>query len=245
MADTVKHALRFPEGLFLLTQNDGLYFLPDGHDTAYQCYGEKKELHGKIVRTMKSTDPAVKSYDLAYEFDEGELLSARLVTRTTRSKGMLADAKETTDIVRRLADGRIKLRSVHEAPTIYGACRMADGDMLLHVYNLPGHKYYSLLRGQPGAYKLLDIAQGVQGGNSHCYTLKDGTAVELNWQDKQFRNVWTFGGQPMQPLPLTYSEKDLATHGLQMADIGPHLDPFSPELRKAPPAPRGPAPKGP
>jgi len=248
MADTVKHALRFPEGLFLLTQNDGLYFLPDGHDTAYQCYGEKKELHGKIARSMKSTNPAVKSYDIAYELDEGQLLSARLITRTTRSKGVLVDDAERDALAQRFTDGSINVRTAHGGPHLCSVSRLPDGQSLIQVRQLPGHGYETLLLGKPGAYKVLDIGTGIQGGNSFYFTLKDGTRVSLpsDFSGNVPRGeAASFGDQPLVYERLTRTEQDFVTYGLESVLPGPHLDPFSPELAKPAPAPRGPAPKGP
>ena len=248
MADTVKHALRFPEGLFLLTQNDGLYFLPDGHSTAYQCYGEKKELHGKVARTMKSTNPAVKTYDVAYEFEDGQLLSARLITRTTRSKGVLAGDAERDVLTQGLQDGTITLRSANGGPHLCSASKLPDGRTLLHVRQLPGHDYETLLLGTPGSYKKLDIGTGIQGGNSFYFNLKDGTRVSLpsDFSGNVPRGEQaSFGDQPLTYDRLTRTEQDFVTYGLDSVLPGPHLDPFSPELNTPAPAPRGPAPKGP
>lgn len=248
MAETVKNALRFPEGLFLLTQNEGLYFLPEGHETAYQCYGDRKEFHGKIARTMKSTNPAVKTYDVAYEFEDGALLSARLVTRNGRSKGTLVPDAERDELARRVQDGEITMRTANGGPHLCSASTLPDGRVLLHVRQLPGHDYETLLLGTPGSYTKLDIGTGIQGGNSFFFTLKDGTRVSL---PRDFSgNVphgekASLGDQPLTYDRLTHSEQDFVKYGMESVLPGPHLDPFSPELAKTAPAPRAPAPKGP
>jgi hypothetical protein len=242
---TLQRALYFAEGTFLMTANDSVYFLPHGHAKAYVCYGEKKELFGKVSRTMKSTDPAVKNYSLTYEFEGDELIAARLVTAAGRSKGTMLPKNALASLQRLLNDGSLALQGIVNPPHLCSASRLPDGRNLLHVRELPGKDYNTLLLGTPGAYETLEIATGVQGGNSFYFTLKDGTRVALpsDFSGNVPRGEQAmFGDQPLVYLPRGRMG-DLAAYGVDVAASAPHLDPYSPELKA--PAPRAPAPKGP
>lgn len=242
----LQRALYFAEGTFLMMNGGGLYFLPHGHGKAYSCYGEKKELFGKVGHTMKSTNPAVKNYSLTYEFEGDTLIAARLITATGRSKGTILPKAAMAMLERQLNDGTMTLVHTKNPPYVGSVSRLPDGRFLLHVMNLPGHDDHDvLLLGTPGAYQKLEIASGIQGGSSHYFTLKDGTRVELprslggGTRPGEFPK---FGNDIITYMPQENSEKDFATYGVTFEKPAPHLDPFSPELHR--PA-RGPAPKGP
>lgn len=241
----LQHALYFKEGTFLMMANDGVYFLPHGHAKAYLCYGEKKELFGKVSRTMKSTNPDVKSYSLTYEFEGTELLAARLLTPAGRSKGTLLPRAFCATLERQLNDGSLTLQRPQNPPHMCTVSRLPDGQILLHVRELPGHDYETLWLGKPGDYRKLEIAQAVQGGSSFYFTLKDGTRVELPrglMGGTRPGEYPKFSDDIITYLPQDNSGKDFETYGLAVAKPAPHLDPYSPELR---PATRAPAPKGP
>ena len=243
----LQRALYFPEGTFLMTANDSVYFLPHGHARAYLCYGEKKELFGKVSRTMKSTNPDVKSYSLTYEFEGDELIAARLVTAAGRSKGTVLPKNALASLQRLMDDGALTLQGIISPPHLCTAARLPDGRNLLHVRSLPGKSYDTLLLGTPGAYEELEIGTGIQGGNSFYFNLKDGTRVALPSDfsgNVPHGEAAMFGDQPLVYLPRNRGADDFKTYGVDITPAAPHLDPYSPELASAR-APRGPAPKGP
>lgn len=243
----IDRALYFAEGTFLLVQGHGLYFLPHGHDKAYACRGEQKDLFGKTSHTMKSTDPAVQSYTLTYEIEDNQLIAARLITKAGRSKGTLLPTVAREALMQQMAQGRLQLQNIQQPAYIGCAARLPDGRTLLHIHNFPAKEHSSLWLGAPGTYDRLEIATGVQGGNSFYYKLKDGTNVDLPMdfgggmpRGEQAK----FGNDILAYLPTRHGRADFDAYGFAIQDPPPHLDPFSPELR-ARSTPRPPAPKGP
>lgn len=244
---TLQRALYFAEGTFLMMKQGGVYFLPHGHRKAYSCRGEEKDLFGKTSHTMTSTNKEVGKFTLTYEFEGDTLIAARLITQAGRSKGTALPKASLAMLDRQLQDGSMTLVRPVPAPALCSVSRLPDGQFLLHVQYLPGHQDMdALLLGTPGAYRTLEIAGGIQGGNSHYFTLTDGTRVELprafggGTRPGEFPK---FGADIITYLPQEGGEKDFVTYGLAIEKPAPHLDPFSPELKR--PAPRGPAPKGP
>jgi hypothetical protein len=242
---TLKHAFEFPEGRFLISNDGGAYFLPDMHKTAYLAWGERKELAGKVCHALPTRAEDFKKYELTYEFEDGELLAARLISPRGRSKGVCAAKDVFNGLASALQTGALELRGKIDPPHIYRGAQFADGRMLLLAYNMPGSPHYSLLIGTPGDYKTLPTKTYLQGGSSFVFIMEDGTEIDLpsgltgpNPHDKP-----TFGNELLRYVDLR--NKTLEEIGVKYESPAPHLDPFCPELNKqAAPQPQW-KPKGP
>jgi hypothetical protein len=229
---TLKHAFEFPEGRFLISEQGGAYFMPDLHKAAYAAQGARKELAGKFSHELQTRSESFDKYRLTYEFEDGELLAARIISPFGRSKGTLVAKDVFNDLAAGLASGAIETRQKTEPPHIYRAAQFADGRMLLLAYNMPGIPHYSLLIGKPGDFKPLPIQTYAQGGSSFIFTGADGTSIDLpsGLTGPSPHHKPTYGNELLHYVDI--SGKSLEDLGIQYQSPAPHLDPFCPELRK-------------
>ncbi len=235
---SVKMVLEFPEGLFLIPNNGGIYFMPDADsDKAYLGYGEKKELHGKFAHKLPTRSDAFEKYDVTYEVEDGDLLAARLITPFSRSAGKFLDEASTKKIEAKLQDGSLTLVNRSDAPRIIRAAKAGDGTMavLVESHEGPtGSLERTLYGGTEGNLEPLTNSY-VQGGNSFYFSLDDGTRVELPYSlgGPRHDEPPKYGDKLMAYLNVEDSE-DLAAFGIEKDAPDPHLDPFCPELGNTP-----------
>jgi hypothetical protein len=233
----ITQVLFFPEGYFLMA-DDRPYFLPNGSDHAYAQRGERKELMGKIHLRLPTRAPDFKNYDLTYEYENGKLLAARLISPRGRSAGRQLSADIVAMINNDIAAGLIVLEEVKSSPSINRAANFPDGEMLIVVNDYEG-AHEVLFKGRPGAFEKIEIQSGLVGGNSLYYTTKAGEkiALPMGLTGPKFDDTPTFGD-----VVLTYTTVknrfDLAALGIPVKQQAPHLDPFCPELRGGGNAPR-------
>ncbi len=244
---SINNVLEFPEGKFLLL-GQGLYFLPHGHDKAYSCWGEQKELLGKIARTLETRAVDFKTYSVTYEFEDGQLLSARLISPRGRSVGVLADESLKKDLNDQLAAGLLTLVAKKNPPSIIRAARFADGRFLLLTENMdPASRDLGrmLLCGTHGNFQRIDNGSYIQGGNSFYFTATDGTRIGLpyGYGAPNHNEPPTYGDQELTYIKIK-DPLDFTAFGISVPTQAPHLDPFCPELNPSR-APKAPSPKGP
>lgn len=227
----VSNILVFPEGSFLVS-GQSVYFYPGG-DKAYLGMGQQKELVGKYHHDLKTESADFDTYGLSYEIEDEELIAARLITPFNRSAGILADAIIVEKVNAALQDGSITLERKQNKSSIIRAARLADGRLiaLLDSYD-SGDLDRVVYMGQPGKLEKVEIASGVQGGNSFYFNTKDGVRIALPYD---------FGG-PKRDEPPQYGDEiityidvhdayDLDQFGITAKEPAPHLDPFFPNLK--------------
>jgi hypothetical protein len=242
---TITQALYFNEGYFLLA-GDRPYFLPHGKDKAYACRGERKELLGKVHHRLETRAADLKNYDLTYEFEDGKLIAARLIAGRTRSVGRQLSVDVLQTINDDLATGQMTLQNILPEPTLIRAARFEDGEYLLVIDHYRDSEFRSVLKGKPGAYEVIELSGGVQGGNSLYFTAKSGEEIRLPYGFGGPNNESpSYGGRFLQYLDPR-GNHTLASLGVPVKANPPHLDPFCPELRNGtnpctkPPTPPGP-----
>jgi hypothetical protein len=239
----LKHAFEFPEGRFLISNDGGAYFLPDMHKTAYLAWGERKELLGKIAHILP-TRADFKKYELTYEFEDGALLAARLISPKGKSKGVCVAKDVFNDLAAALQTGALEVASKKEPARIVRAARLMDGRTLLMLENMPGEDFRTLRIGKPGAFEKLPTKTYIQGGAHFIFTLADGGRVDLpsGLTGPGANDFPTYNDDPMTY--LDHRKLDLKQLGIDVEALAPHLDPFCPELDKPAPQPQW-KPKGP
>ena len=249
-APLIKHALRFPEGSFLITAAHDVYFVHRADPaTAYRLRQDKStELMGKRHVRALTRAADFKTFDLTYEFeDDGKLVAARLISPLGRSKGEAAPAAVIRDINSYIADGLMKLQNFQRPPQVIRAARMDDGRMIVVVEDFPVAGGYdrAVLMGLPGQLKPLAIKSAIQGGNSLFFNTEDGVRISLpyGFGHPPGRENPLYGDQPLAYVAIKDPD-DLAVFGLEKPATAAHLDPFCPEARPAP-GPNAPAPRGP
>jgi hypothetical protein len=229
----LSHVLKFAEGTFLIV--DGApYFLAPDNSAAYLAYGRREELLGKVRHQPETRAAAFKTYDLTYEFEDGELIAARLISPLGRSKGAAACPTLTAQFAAAVESGRLPLQKKVQPPGIVRAARLVDGRTLLMLENMPGEDFRSLMIGKPGAFEKLPVKNYVQGGAHFIFALEDGGRIDLP-------SGLTGPGPGDFPSyndePMTYLDSrrlDFAALGISVTRGKPHLDPFCPELMLKP-----------
>jgi hypothetical protein len=245
-------ALLFEEGTFIQCDYGSLYFIPpNGSDKAYQCWGNRNELMGKHHYNFdtQSTDTEKfgpdtprnmqKKYDLTYEIEDGELISARLITKTTKSKGQLADETLIAVLNDDLENSRLTLKNKENPPSISRAAKFSDGTLLILASGLEEENRHTLLKGTPGNFEKIEITNGVQGGASFYYKTLDGKKVEfpsgLMGPGRDDRPV--FDDRVLEYI-TDFDHHDFAAFGIKVDEPEPHLDPFFNPTKKAPASPK-------
>jgi hypothetical protein len=236
----VRLGLQFPEGIFLVTAADSIYFMPTiESDKAYMGWGQKNELHGKIARSFDTRAQDFKKYDVTYEVEDGDLIAARLMSPFSRSAGVLLSDVEMLNIQMRISMGFLSLLKPSNPPRILRAAIAGDDTMAVLVeydFGPDARLERTLYGGKKGALEPL-TNNYVQGGNSFYFNLDDGTKVALPYGmgAPKGDEPPKYGDTLMAYLEIKDPE-DLAAFGIDLGldKIEPHLDPFCPELAKPP-----------
>ncbi|MAE52327.1 MAG: hypothetical protein CMH27_11010 [Micavibrio sp.] len=235
---SIELALEFPEGIFILPESGGIYFMPDSNsDKAYLGYGAQEELHGKIAHNLPTRCADFDQYDVTYEIEDESLLAARLITPFTRSAGRLLDDADIQKIETKLQNGTLTLLAGAKPPKILYAAKAGDDTTVVLVESREGPDAQlkrTLYGGPLGNLKPLTDSY-VQGGNSFYFMLLDKTTVALPYGHggPKPNEPPKFGNKIMAYLDVP-DDEDLAAFGIKMAVPEPHLDPFCPELNNAP-----------
>lgn len=237
----IKFALNFPQGLILMTNTGGAYFMPHTGTDAFSVYGERKELFGKNAITVsENRDTGAGGYSIVYEFGNNNALAdARLVKKGETFRGTLVDDKIITALNDAVAQDKIKLYTHQDTqpPKVYNVARFADGRLLVQMHD------WQLYIGTPGNFTKVDAEGTVQGGGSRYYKLKNGGEIALPYgYGGPNGEIPTFDGEEMNWIKI--QSDDPARIGLVFPEGIKHLDPFSPQLAAAKPAePKRPAAK--
>ncbi len=232
-------ALTFDKGTFIEVNGSNLYFIPsEGGDKAYMCQGSRSELMGKVHRELQtqSTDSSIfppsrtnrkSTYDLTYEVEDGELISARLIAPGIKTKGNLADPMLVQVLEDDLENGRLTLVRKENPPAISRLAKFNDGELLILVSGLDKDSRHTLLKGTPGNFEKIEITNGIQGGNSLYYKTLDGKRVDFPYSlSGPKRSEPPIFDDRVLEYVTDYDAHDLDTFGIAYAKPEPHLDPF-------------------
>jgi len=230
----IKFALNFPQGLILMTNAGGAYFMPHTGADAFQVYGEHKELFGKhaitIAQNYQTRDPG---FSIVYEFgDNGALTDGRLVRQNETFRGTQVDAETVKKLNDAINQDKIKLYSTRDTqpPQVYNVARFADGRLLIQLHD------WQLYIGKPGSFEKVDATGTIQGGGSKYYKHnKTGGTIALPYGlGGPNGEIPTFDGEEMNWIKI--DSHDPAKFGLVLPQGVKHLDPFSPEVTPVKPS---------
>jgi hypothetical protein len=183
---------------------------------------------------VNERDKAKTAYHLTYEVDDDTklLLSAKLISEFGRVSGSMEDEAALAALNAKLASGAIDLITEEEPPYIMRAAELSDGRQVVLVEENDGKYRQPLYMVENGIATKLEIEDGIQGGNSFYFNLKDGTRVELPYGmgGPKPGEKPTFGDLVMQYIELKDDERnDLARFGIKGRAVNPYYDPFHPK----------------
>lgn len=229
--NTVSFALSFPQGHVIFMERGGSYFVPANTMDAFQIYGERKELFGKValgVRGNRNSGDA--DYSVVYEFnDDKQLTDARLVCGVQTLRGTLAPQDVIDSFNGALAQGAMTLYTTRDTQpdSVFNVARMMDGRYLIQMSNTN-----TLYLGTPGNYQKLDAHLHIQGGNSMYYKDSDGGTIELPWGmgGPRHGELPKFKGEEMNYVSM--KGHDPEEFGLTLPPKQAHLSPFHADVLK-------------
>ena len=221
----IKYVLEFPEGNFLIISrpNDSVhtpYFLPHHSNKAYHATSKAQHLMGKFHHQMVSQSEEIHDYNLTYEIEGKDLISARLITATSKSKGKLANTKRLKKLQKDFKNEKLVLIERPLSPEIEKIAKFPDGRFLIQIRDFEHNNFRTLLIGRPGNYKKVNIHEAGFGGGKTVYTTKENIQIVL-----PSGNNPVYGSIQLEYI-IGYNRKNLQSYGIPTPPSEPHLDPF-------------------